>query len=114
MGCQFDSAASFSASDHVAILQMHARLHQLVLAPAVGGTRELVPAKVKTEKVIRPRLELKDSYVEEERFAFFKHRWEEYKVIAAIKENAKQEHFASVMRQPSWCMEGMAMRRTLL
>ena len=37
-----------------------------------------VAAPVKTGKVIRPRLELKDSYVEEERFAFFEHRWFEY------------------------------------
>ena len=43
------------------------------------------------QKVIRPRLELKDSYVEEERFAFFEHRWSEYKVIAGVKENIKQE-----------------------
>ena len=41
--------------------------------------------------MIRPRLELKDSYVEEERFAFFEHRWSEYKVIAGVKENIKQE-----------------------
>ena len=41
--------------------------------------------------MIRPRLELKDSCVEEERFAFFEHRWSEYKVIAGVKENIKQE-----------------------
>ena len=56
--------------------------------PAETGGPAAAP--VKTGKVIRPRLELKDSYVEEERFAFFEHRWSEYKVIAGVKENIKQ------------------------
>ena len=29
--------------------------------------------------------------VEEERFAFFKHRWSEYKEIAGVKSNLNQE-----------------------
>ena len=54
-------------------------------------TKGTAAAPVKTGKIIRPRLELKDSYVEEERFDFFEHRWSEYKVIAGVKENLKQE-----------------------
>ena len=33
--------------------------------------------QVKTGKIVRSRLELKDSFVDEETFAFFEHRWSE-------------------------------------
>lgn len=41
---------------------------------APAETTGTVSTPGKTGKIIRPRLELKDSYVEEERFAFFEHR----------------------------------------
>ena len=41
---------------------------------------------------MRPRLELKDSFVDEETFAFFVHRWSEYKGMAGVASDlAKKE-----------------------
>ena len=49
-------------------------------------------APSRTGKFVRPRLELKESFVDEEVFAFFVHRWSEYKVVAGVKEElAKKE-----------------------
>ena len=36
-------------------------------------------------------LELKDSFMDEEVFAFFEHSWSEYKMIAGVTKNVKQE-----------------------
>ena len=48
--------------------------------------------QVKTGKIVRPRLELKDSFVDEETFAFFEHRWTEYKGMAGVTTDmAKKE-----------------------
>ena len=51
--------------------------------------------QVKTGKIVRPRLEdleLKDSFVDEETFAFFEHRWTEYKGMASVTTDmAKKE-----------------------
>ena len=53
------------------LLEMHARL-------AHPPQQAQVPAaQAKTGKIIRPKLELKDSFVDEETFAFFEHRWSE-------------------------------------
>ena len=53
------------------------------------GRQDATPAR--TGKFVRPRLELKDSFVDEEVFAFFVHRWKEYKSVSGVKaENAKQ------------------------
>merc|ERR1711984_51237 len=49
-------------------------------------------SQVKTGKIGRPRLELKDSFVDEETFAFFEHRWAEYKGMASVATDmAKKE-----------------------
>ena len=69
----------------ILLLQMHAKLaHQ----QGVG----VVTTEGKTGKIVRPKLELKDSYVDEEIFAFFEHRWKFYKALAGITDaKAKQE-----------------------
>ena len=68
------------------LLEMHARL-------AHPPQQAQVPAaQAKTGKIIRPKLELKDSFVDEETFAFFEHRWSEYKGMAGVEDNmAKKE-----------------------
>ena len=50
------------------LLELHTRLShpQQVQTPTTS--------QVKTGKIVRPRLELKDSFVDEETFAFFEHR----------------------------------------
>ena len=60
------------------LLEMHRQMaHPLqVQAPTTS--------QVKTGKIVRPRLELKDSFVDEETFAFFQHRWSEYKGMAPV------------------------------
>ena len=67
------------------LLQMHGKMaHQQGLGAA--------PSEMKTGKITRPRLELKYSYVDEEIFAFFEHRWRSYKALAGITDmKAKQE-----------------------
>ena len=51
-----------------------------------------ITSQVKTGKIVRLRLELKDSFVDEETFAFFEHRWSEYKGMARVAPDmAKKE-----------------------
>ena len=51
-----------------------------------------ITSQVKTGKIVRPRLELKDSFVDEETFAFFEHRWSEYKgMVSVATDMAKKE-----------------------
>ena len=63
------------------LLQLHTSLvhPQQVQAPTTP--------QVKTGRIVRPRLELKDSFVDEETFAFFEHRWSEYKGMASVMPN---------------------------
>ena len=68
---------------HTHLVVVHDKVPVVNRAPAA--------ATVKTEKILRPRLTLKNSQVEEESFQFFEHRWAEYKVTARIKERAKRE-----------------------
>ena len=51
--------------------------------------QDATPAR--TGKFVRPRLELKDSFVDAEVFAFFVHRWKEYKSVSRVAaDEAKQ------------------------
>ena len=52
----------------------------LLLPSWLGGE----PSKMKIGKVVSPKLELKDSFVGEEIFAFFQHRWRSYKALPDI------------------------------
>ena len=51
---------------------MHKRVAHQTQAPA------LATQMVKFEKVMRPQLVMKDSYVTEEAFSYFMHSWKEY------------------------------------
>ena len=51
-------------------------------------------SQVKTGKIVRPRLELKDSFVDEETFAFFEHRWSEYKGMAGVAPNMTKKELS--------------------
>ena len=68
------------------LMEMHTRLAHSQQVQALNTSQ------VKTGKIVRPRLELKDSFVDEETFAFFEHRWSEYKGMASVMPNmAKKE-----------------------
>ena len=83
--CEYKTDEVDTMDNAILLLQMHAKLaHQQGAGTAT--------AEGKTGKIVRPKLELKDSYVDEEVFAFFEHRWKSYKAIAGITNvKAKQE-----------------------
>ena len=83
--CGYKTDEVDTMDNAILLLQMHAKLtHQQGVAA--------VTTEGKTGKIVRPRLELKDSYVDEEIFAFFEHRWKAYKALAGISDaKAKQE-----------------------
>ena len=83
--CEYKTDEVDTMDNAVLLLQMHAKLaHQQGLGASTS--------EGKTGKIVRPRLEMKDSYVDEELFAFFEHRWESYKALAGISAaKAKQE-----------------------
>ena len=93
--CPYDSCEFVTVESEVAdglrMLEMHERaLHP----PRNAG--EHTQQQVKTEKVKRPQLVVKDGYVSEEAFGFFQHNWGEYKKLAAITTAVKQ-HLASCL-----------------
>ena len=92
LGCPLGSATCDYKTEEVELasamelLAMHTRLAHTQQAHGPAATQ------VKTGKILRPRLELKDSFVDEETFAFFIHRWSEYKGMAGVSPDmAKKE-----------------------
>ena len=76
--------------DAMKLLEMHERVAHQTQAPA------LATQTVKSEKVMRPQLVMKDSYVTEEAFSYFMHSWKEYKQLANVTTAVKQ-HLAKCL-----------------
>ena len=88
--CEFVTVEA-EVADGMRMLEMHERASHP--RPEAG---EQIQQPVKTEKVKRPQLVVKDGYVSEEAFGFFQHNWGEYKKLAAITTAVKQ-HLASCL-----------------
>ena len=98
LGCPLGSAVCDYKTEEVELasamqlLEMHTRLAHTQQAHTPATTQ------VKTGKILRPGLELKDSFVDEETFAFFVHRWSEYKGMAGVStdiEKTERSHCLS-------------------
>ena len=64
--------------DGLKLLEMHERVAHRAQVPV------LATQTVKSEKVMRPLLIMKDNYVMEESFSYFVHSWKEYKHLANV------------------------------
>ena len=59
--------------DRMKLMEMHERVAHRAPVPTLANQQ------VKSEKVMRPQLVMKDGYVTEEAFSYFVHSWKEYK-----------------------------------
>jgi hypothetical protein len=84
-----DIANTSALSDHRMLLGFHREdAHpKPQLQPAATG--HPAPAPARTEKIDRPKLEMKDGSSTEEQWNFFTFSWQQYKTIANITGNEK-------------------------
>ena len=72
-------------ADGMKLLEMHERVaHRAPVPPPANQ-------QVKSEKVMRPQLVMKDCYVTEVAFSYFVHSWKEYKQLANVTTAVRQQ-----------------------
>ena len=83
-------AKESSTGEHLMLLGFHVdAVHpKPQLQPAATG--HPAPAPARTEKIDRPKLEMKDGSSTEEQWNFFTFSWQQYKTIANITGNEKE------------------------
>jgi hypothetical protein len=82
-----DIEKTSALADHMALLNIH-REDAHPKPPATTNHPASAPAR--TEKIGRPKLEMKDGSSTEEQWKFFTFSWEQYKTLANITGNEKE------------------------
>ena len=79
-----------TVGEHLQRLGFHVDAVHPKPPPQPAATDHPAPAPARTEKIDRPKLEMKDGSSSEEQWNFFTFSWQQYKTIAKITGNEKE------------------------